>query len=512
MSSTGLISPRNYRFYRPQHLSIRDFSGGVNLRDAQPELALNEEPDAWNVTFDERGGASARLGYLKVNGSAYGGGVVKNVWYSPTLVDYVTQAGASLYLGTGTTARKTFTTNARVGFADFAGKLCVMHPVDGLFTTTDGITYTAVADVDAPKGDALYVWQNKLFSNVVASPRVAWSAAGDPTNWAPTDFVDLREKDSERVVGFAGASGTDIAIGKAGLICFKRRSAYRIYDSASGAFVTIDQQIGAASALAAVTWNGRIYTINEYGLHFTDGFSPMTPVAQRFEPLWTAEQLALNQLDLWCAGLRRNRLHFSLCRAGSSANDLALELHPQQGWIAPGSNAMSCYTNFANATSKLYGGSPTVSGQVYELYRGGADDGAAIASRLQLRWFELADGFQFNVWRARFRGKGTPHVEFRKDYETGATISYDLALTDTSQLLYDTGLLYDSGLQYQTPLAEAQQDVFPPLTAEALSLVITASTSTSDNLPALLGVGTGPEVGGWRLYAIDFEFISMAYR
>jgi hypothetical protein len=504
--------PRLRRLLVPETLSLRDFSGGPNLRDAQPELAPNEQPDAFNVTYDERGGVSARLGYQKVNSSPYGGGLVSNVWYSTTVSNYVTQAGASVYVGTNTTARKTFTTSARAGFADFAGKLIAQHPVDGLFTTPDGITWTAVADADAPKGDSLYVWQNKLFSNVAAQPRVQWSAAGDPTAWDAADYVDIREKDDEPVVALAGASGIDVALGKAGLVLLKRRSAYRMYDSASGAYVTVDQRVGAASAIAWTVWRGRVYTIGEYGIHWTDGLSPFTNVSQRLEPLWSPDQVALDHLGLWCAGVRHNRLHFSLPRSGSAANDLALEHHPEQGWITAGSCAASAYANYALQTDKLYAGSPTVSGHVYEMFVGGTDDGAPIQSRFQTRWFELAQGNQFSLWRVTFRGKGAPHVAFRYDYRDTDGPVYDLSLSDAGNpLLYDTGLLYDAGLLYTQPTSDADQSVYPPGTARAVSIRVTALTSETSSLPQLLGAGQNPQTGGWRMQGIDFDYTDMTY-
>ena len=49
-------------------IPLRDFSGGHNLRDAASELADNECVDAWNVTFDERGGAQS--GDEQVHGTA----------------------------------------------------------------------------------------------------------------------------------------------------------------------------------------------------------------------------------------------------------------------------------------------------------------------------------------------------------------------------------------------------------------------------------------------------------
>jgi hypothetical protein len=119
----------------------------------------------------------------------------------------------------------------------------------------------------------------------------------------------------------------------------------------------------------------------------------MENASDRFKPLWQSSQINHQKLDLFCAGRANQRAYFSLCRAGSTACDLALEYHPVQGWLAPGSNAAACYTTFGLDTEQLYAGSPTVTGQVYQQLATGADDGAAIPWRFQTRWFELNAGF-----------------------------------------------------------------------------------------------------------------------
>src|SRR5262249_14066079 len=152
-----------------------------------------------------------------------------------------------------------------------ASKVCAIHPVDGLFTSPDGVTWTAVADPDAPKGNALYPFQNKLFcaGNPTNGARVTWSAAGDPTSFSATDFNDLREKDNEAVVALGGASGIDIQ-GRQGLLAFKRRSTYRIFDAATGEYSTVDTTVGAASAISVVSLSQQTYAISERGVYFTD--------------------------------------------------------------------------------------------------------------------------------------------------------------------------------------------------------------------------------------------------
>jgi hypothetical protein len=48
-------------------LSMNDFSGGWNPRDAWSEIGSNELPDMMNMTLDEQGGAIKRLGLVRAN-------------------------------------------------------------------------------------------------------------------------------------------------------------------------------------------------------------------------------------------------------------------------------------------------------------------------------------------------------------------------------------------------------------------------------------------------------------
>jgi hypothetical protein len=487
--------------------SVRDFSGGPNLRDAAPELGQNELVDSWNVTLDERGGVTSRLGRAKYNSSVYGGGLVSNQFYSSVAADLLTQAGASLYKGTSTVAVKTFTTSARVGFAEIAGKIVAGHPVDGLFTSTDGITWAAVVDVDAPKGNALETWQNKLYVAGQGTARVSWSDAGDPTSWTATSFNDLRSKDNEKVVALKVASGLDIS-GRAGLVACKQESTYRIFDSTTGAYEVIDATVGAASALAIVQVGAKLITLSKRGIFWwSEGQVGMVNASDRLQPLWDPGQINLAQLDLFCSGRRGNRARFSLCRAGSTANDLSLEYHPEQGWIAPGSNAFSCYATSTGAAEVVYGGSPTVSGQAYIQNSGGTDDGVAISYRIQTRWFELSDGFLASVWQIRLHGRGSGTMTVRTDYASAGGTDYPFDLTQAGAR-YDTGLHWDS-FYYVIPSYQETQAFYSIGPCRQFSLLFTGSTSTTTSAAQVLGAGTAPVVGSVAIYGAEWLWVPL---
>lgn len=484
----------------------RDFSGGPNLRDAAPEIGPNEVIDALNITFDERGGAASRLGYGKFNSSAYGGGVVSNTWWSTTAGALIVQAGSSLYKGTSTVANKTFTTSGRVGFADFAGKLCVIHPVDGLFTSTDGVTFTAVVDPDAPKGNVLETWQNKLFSagDPTNKARVSWSNAGDPTNWTATDFNELRTLDNEQVVALRVAPGLDIS-GRSGLLAFKQESAYRIFDPSNGSYEVVDATVGSASALTAVSVGAKVVTLSKRGIfEWQNGQVGMRNVSDRGAPLWDPGQIDLTKLDKFCGGRKKNRVEFSLCRLGDTANTLALEYHPDQGWVAPGSHAMSCYATSKGAAEILYGGSPTVSGQVYQLDQGGTDDGTAITWRLQTRWQELSAGFLASVWQIRVHGRGTGTLTVLTDYETTGGSDYPFNLLG-DQLFWDS-FFWDSGVHWAVPRYQETQPFYSIGLCRQFSLKFSGSSTAVATAPQVLGSGTAPSVGYFAVYGYEWLY------
>jgi hypothetical protein len=486
---------------------LRDFSGGPNLRDAESELTPNECEDAYNVTFDERGGVTSRLGYVKDNATAFSGGLVKNQYWSSILGAKITQAGSSLYLGTTNTARKTFTTSELVTFAETNSLVVACHPTDGLFTSPDGIAWAAVADPDAPKGTCIAVWQNKVYVGA-SNGKVSWSAAGDSTNWTATDFNKLWEKDQQGIVAMHIGSGQDI-LGKPGLLCFKQESVYRINDSTTGSYTTVDATVGAAGPLAVVGIGSKVFAIGKRGIFWwREDQAGMVDASDRFKPLWR-DQTNLGQLALWAAGRKGNRAFFSLTRAGSTANDLALEYHTEQNWIAPRSDAMSCYATSTGGSETLYGGSPTVSGQTYQLESGGSDDGAAISWRFQTRWIQPNGGFESSLWQVRVHGRGAGTLTVRSDYASAGGDGQPFDLTGIANT-YDSGLFYDSGVLYAEPVYQNTEPFYNVISVcRQFSLIFSGSSTTTFTAPQILGSGTNPQVGYFGLYGIEWLFTQL---
>lgn len=358
-----------------------------------------------------------------------------------------------------------------------------------------------------PTGTCIATWQTKVW---VGKPngQVQWSAIGDPDHWVPTDFNDIWEKDAQPIIALHIGSGQDIQ-GRPGLYVFKNESTYRINDSATGAYETVDSTIGAASNISLVGLGGKVYVLGRYGIFMCqDGQVGLVNMSDKLKPLWNPAQVNLGELALWSAGRRDNRAVFSLTRAASTANDLKLELHVDQGWIAPGSDAMAAYTTKTTTDDALYGASPTVVGQTYVLESGGTDDGAPISGWIQTNWGDLLGGFSASLIHVRIRGRGTANVEFRRDYHESGDMVASVQMSDPTSVTYDSGLMYDSGTDYYVPADEPTVTLYPP-TSGCRQLSVRLSFTTSTTVPAsqLLGAGSAPQVGPFGLFLVETMFM-----
>lgn len=134
---------------RPATIRLPSLSGGLNVRDALTELAPSESPEMLNATLDERGGIRKRLGYSARYETPAAAAV--SYLYDSRLLDKLlvyTQADGCLYYDPGDetlTLAHTFSAASPVSIVDFVGACYLIHPADGLFTSADGVTWTAVA-------------------------------------------------------------------------------------------------------------------------------------------------------------------------------------------------------------------------------------------------------------------------------------------------------------------------------------------------------------------------------
>jgi hypothetical protein len=484
---------------RISDLNFRDFGGGLNLRDAASELSPNEFPLAQNITVDERGYVEKRLGYIDRYGAQIGSGLVSNIFHWATKGFVVEQIGTSVHIN-NSSSFKTFSTNARIGMTEYAGNLFMIHPVDGCFIY-DGTTVTAVPT--GPKGNSCSTWQNKVWCNDFAVPSRLWfSDLGTATNFTGTNFVDLREKDSSQITLLTGASGVDIS-GRPGLLAFKEDSAYRVNDSTTGAYSTIDPSVGCGSNIGAITAYGRTFVASTRGIYSTDGLNPMREDSLLLEPLFSKDKINQTRPDLYCAGKYQDRLYFSIPSVGNNYNSIAIEFHPISGWMTLHTNAASCYGTIGRAVTDLVFGSPTLNGRIYNFGSTGADAGVAITSIFQTRWAEPAGGRKSRLRQARFTGRGTFSADVLKDYYDSSTqAALPVSISPGGAIWDDPGSTWDTSGDLWGPLFfQGFQDFFSLGVCRAVSIKITETSSVSIQGREINGVAI--EKGNFSLGNID---------
>jgi hypothetical protein len=508
---------------------LQRFDGGLNLRDAPTEIAPSESPDCMNVTLNERGGVESRLGLLNLNAASPLPAAPSYLYYSTVadaLIAYIPSAVGNGWIyksingGATWTVVWGFTADAEAAIVDFKNRVVVVNTLDGVYSFPSDLsapthTVGGAANMDEVRGSAVAVWQNRLFvtgdvrEDATHSQTRVWkSNIGSEQLWTvATDFNDIREVDTKPCTAIGAGVGMDVT-GKPTLLIFKETSMYRMNDSTTMAYTTLHSKgAGAASAKAVATNLGRICSINREGIWVTDGLAIPIRVSDKLAPLFTQDGIDYANFSKWSAAAYRDRVVFTLVRAGATSPNLMLEYHPELGWTVPhtfpfGIGVMAPYTK---QTNKLFGATAAF-GQVYSVFTGGTDDGVAIAARYQTPWAPLVSGDEARLRYLRAYGRGQLTAQLRSDF---VTIGEDYALDfgEGTGFVWDTGI-WDVGL-WGEPATEGNADTALDQVCKHVSLMLSATTTDSGERAPLLGDGIAPEVGSWAIYGVKLDYIQL---
>lgn len=514
-------------------LSLTDFSGGLNLVAAPSELQHNETPFCYNVTLDERGGVAKRLG-TSFRGDTAGTTAPKILYYSRTLDKTLMQVGTALYKSdnggvTWSASIKTFSTTARIGLCDFAGKVVIIHPADGAFTY-DGASVSAKV-TNSPNGNCLAVWKNAIWSagDPAQPTRLTRSDLGAIT-WPATPLTnDFRAKDDTEITALA-VTGTDLsANANDAFLVFKEESAYRVTATTNDAYMMISPTYGASGPLCVALNQGEVAALCRRGITVTSGTQVPRLASSKLEPLFRDDQLAFSHSSDWCAGVFRDRFVYSLTQIGASKNTLMLEHHPGHGWIVPhtmggadpAGGSFDCFANYASNARMLLGakvGSSSIStgtsinAGCFQVFKGGREDaylGGGIPANFQTPWIEPANGTLCRFRRLRIRARGSFTVGCRLDY-ADAGGRRDNFVPGGSGMIWGTGI-WGTGI-WGASLYESYNDFYSYGVGKAVSFTMTeVSGDTATGKPLLGGIGgaVGAEVGAFACYGLELDFIPL---
>ena len=259
---------------------LESFSGGLNFRADQFDLAQDESPDLLNVTVDPRGGVQIRNGVIRRNATAKSADI-KGIW------GFHTDTGTNrLMVNYGTKV-------AHSTSGDFTDLTNITNRTDGskvygitFNNITYGVSYDQVSfkwdgSTDADLGTTLdgsagqfpkaqyvaqwnnHVWVGNTYEGANTKQRLRWSNLNDAEKWTAADYVDVDK-------GEAGDYITGLVSAGDRLVVFKSNSIYAIYgfDSDSFQLVNITKTVGSVPLSSPVaTPYGVFFWHDRSGVH-----------------------------------------------------------------------------------------------------------------------------------------------------------------------------------------------------------------------------------------------------
>jgi hypothetical protein len=320
-----------------------DFTGGLNLRADQFQLARNESPDMLNVEIDPRGGLFSRGAMREINSTAishtgswnpeklynFSGDTLtimltaSNKVYKSTGANFSTlqyssgndivstsshgaclaQWGKTMYMSVGTAGSggyKWLTANTYATALTASGT-----------NPNDWQAYNSPIGGKMPTAEHLLVHANKMFAahtteNAVAYPnRVRWSHEGLPEDWLESDYIDF-EGGGSGITGMATVAGQ--------LVVFKPRAMYVVYgyESADFQIVELSSTIGVSSHHhMAVAETGVYFYVHPKGIYYYNGTS-IVDLSENIRSIFPLGQINDSQLDKVSVSYMNRRVWIAL--------------------------------------------------------------------------------------------------------------------------------------------------------------------------------------------------------
>jgi len=244
---------------------LQDFSGGLNFRSDQFNLASSESPKMLNVDVDPRGGIKMRLGVNRRNSTALNSNVTGLCQFTPD------GGTARVICSYGTTVAESatddFTSLAGVSVTD--GDRLYGQTTNSKFYGVSGTSSSFVYDgssalnlasnINGSAGNypiAKYTchWNNHAWvahtteSGTAYSNRLRWSKLDDPESWREFDYIGVN-------VGERGDAVSGLVPFADRMLVFKTNSIHVLYGSSTESFQlhSLSQDVGSVSDSSPVS-------------------------------------------------------------------------------------------------------------------------------------------------------------------------------------------------------------------------------------------------------------------
>lgn len=305
---------------------LKDFTGGLNFRADQFQLADNESPDMLNVEIDPRGGIFSRGGMRRINTTAVSGtwtpqslfpfyGATPRIMLSTetrvyqssginfSLLEYsagnpivvtsihgasFAQWGTRLYIATGNTGNGGYVWDTA---STYATALTASGVAPHAWQTTP-----TTSERKMPTAELLHVHANKMFAanvridGVDYPNRLHWSLENAPENWASDDYIEINAG-GNRITGLATVAGQ--------LIIFKPNAIFALfgYDSDNFQVVEVSSNLGIDTPHnVAVSDKGVYFYSNPEGVYYYNG-ATITDIFENLRPIIELDYITVGVED-----------------------------------------------------------------------------------------------------------------------------------------------------------------------------------------------------------------------
>jgi hypothetical protein len=325
-------------------LRVDDFTGGLNLRADQFQLAPNESPRMLNVEIDPRGGVFSRGGMRRITSQPIVGGNIitegndtlqlesGDLFTPETISDWTPEVlfpfegianylmlstGASgatdgnVYYSTGsdfTSLAVPVKNEHGCGFAEWGDFLFMTPGLGAQCRRWNGTTLTTLNSTSDATGGIYTAWgaaadhmpqsrhilthagktfvaYTREFNGTGGSytdypNRIRWSDENAPTRWTSANYIDIND---------GGTGITAIASFNGTLLVFKATSVYAIYGYNSDTFqvVELSKRVGTITSHSVATTERGVYFFSwpdglfvYTGSSILDLFEPIRPIIQ----------------------------------------------------------------------------------------------------------------------------------------------------------------------------------------------------------------------------------------
>ena len=327
---------------------VADFTGGINFRADQFQLAPNESPGMLNVDIDPRGGVFSRAGYqtkhsspisfsgawnpkglydfrgatptiMLTTGYQTTGAVDGRVYHSSGGNFSTLDSGSATPLDVKSTNGASMTTWEQTVYIALGASATLMFKWETANTyatslAASGPTWQPYAQPTGgymPRAELCLAHANKMFvantyENGVAYPnRLRWSHENRPEDWYQDDYIDIN-------AGGEGIRGIVIVDGQ--LLIFKQKAIYLLmgYDADSFQLVELSTNLGIDFPQQATYGAGGVFFFDyPNGLYFYDR-NGITDIFERIRPIIINNEVNTTVLDDITLSFINNRLWVSM--------------------------------------------------------------------------------------------------------------------------------------------------------------------------------------------------------